>query len=189
VFVGALDYRANVDGVHWFCREVWPHVCKRFADAQFVIVGRRPVRSVRRLARNPAIKVIGDTPDVRPYLHGATIVVVPLRIARGIQNKVLEALAVGKPVMASRQALEGLDVVAGRHVYQADTAEEWLNGVRFLFQDRTERCRLGSAGRKFIMDHHQWDECLQPFAKLLGTAPPTQCTSTDVPDHVAVHAV
>jgi sugar transferase (PEP-CTERM/EpsH1 system associated) len=188
VFVGALDYRANIDGLTWFCREVWPQVRSRFSEALFLIVGREPVWRVRRLARHPGVELVGEVPDVRPYLQNASVVVVPLRIARGIQNKVLEALAAGKAVIASRAALEGLDVVAGQHVCQAETVEEWVNGISCLFQNREERCRLGSSGRTFVLDHHQWDNCLQPFAELLGLGPSKQSLPIDAPNQVAVHA-
>ena len=188
VFVGALDYRANIDGVTWFCREVWPQLCGRFPDARVILVGRRPVSSVRQLARYPSVEVVGDVSDVRPYLQDAGVVVVPLRIARGIQNKVLEALAAGKAVIASPQALEGLDVVVGEHVYQASTAEEWVGGLSSLFQDRAERCRLGAAGRTFVLEHHQWNQCLQPFAELLGLTPSNHDAPRGAPARVAINA-
>jgi glycosyltransferase involved in cell wall biosynthesis len=188
VFVGALYYRANIDGVTWFCREVWPQLCSRFPGAKFVLVGRRPVASVRRLARDPSVEIAGDVLDVRSYLRNASVVAVPLRIARGIQNKVLEALAVGKAVIASPQALEGLEVVAGQHVCQASTAEEWLNGISRLFRDDAERRRLGAAGRLFVLNHHQWDQCLQPFAELLGLSSVNQSVASAVTARLAVQA-
>jgi sugar transferase (PEP-CTERM/EpsH1 system associated) len=188
VFVGALDYGANIDGLTWFCREVWPQVRCQFSETRFLVVGRGPVWRVRRLARHPGVELVGEVPDVRPYLRNASVVVVPLRIARGIQNKVLEALAAGKAVIASRPALEGLDVVARQHVYQAETVDEWVNGICHLYQNHAERCRLGSAGRTFVLDHHQWNNCLQPFAELLGLGSSKQSLPIDAPNRVAVHA-
>ena len=105
VFVGALDYFPNVDGVVWFSRNVWPEVRAPFPEATFTVVGRRPVATVLRLACEPGINIIGEVADVRSYLQCASVVVVPLRVARGIQNKVLEALSAGKPVIASPKAL------------------------------------------------------------------------------------
>jgi sugar transferase (PEP-CTERM/EpsH1 system associated) len=168
VFVGALDYRANVEGVTWFCRDVWPQVHARFPKARFVLVGRNPVSQVRRLAALPGVDFIGEVPDVRPYLHHACLAVVPLRIARGIQNKVLEAMAAAKPVIASPQSLEGLDVVPGEHVYRAADAAEWVAGISSLFGNVRERDRLAAAGRAFVCEHHQWESCMRPLETLLG---------------------
>src|SRR5689334_23332623 len=103
VFVGALDYRANVDGITWFCREVWPQVHAKHPDLVLRLVGRRPAAAVRRLSMLPQVQVIGDVAEVVSHLHRARLAVVPLRVARGIQNKVLEALAAGTPVIASPQ--------------------------------------------------------------------------------------
>ena len=178
VFVGALDYRPNVDGVSWLCREVWPAVHARFPQATFVLVGRRPVAQIRRLAAQPGVELVGEVPDVRPYLQRARVAVVPLRIARGIQNKVLEALAAGKPVIASPQALEGLDVVPGEHVYQAETPGEWVAGISHLLSDEVECRRLSAAGREFVCRYHRWDNCLQPLERLLGLAKIAASTSS-----------
>ena len=104
MFVGALDYRANIDGICWFCGDVWPQVRRRIPDAALAIVGRRPDPAVRRLGRIPGVELVGEVSDVRPDLARAGVAVVPLRIARGIQNKVIEAIAAGRPVIASPQA-------------------------------------------------------------------------------------
>jgi sugar transferase (PEP-CTERM/EpsH1 system associated) len=101
VFVGAMGYHPNVDGVCWFAREVFPELRRRDGGIELLIVGRDPARPVRRLEELAGVTVVGTVPDVRPYLAGALAMVVPLRIARGVQNKVLEALAMGKRVMAS----------------------------------------------------------------------------------------
>src|SRR5207302_316940 len=88
VFVGALDYRPNVDGIGWFCSEVWPKLWQRWPKARLFIVGRRPVEAVRRLGALPGVEVAASVPDVRPWLSRAAVAVAPLRIARGVQNKV-----------------------------------------------------------------------------------------------------
>ena len=168
VFVGALDYFPNVEGVCRFCREVWPQVHARFPQARFVIVGRQPAASIRRLAAEPGVHVVGEVPDVRPYLRQARLAVIPLQIARGIQNKVLEAMAAAKPVIASPQALEGLKVVPGEHVLQAEMPRDWVAQICALLQDQDECRRLGDAGRSFVSAHHRWEECLRPFEQILG---------------------
>jgi sugar transferase (PEP-CTERM/EpsH1 system associated) len=167
VFVGALDYRPNVDGACWFCRAVWPEVRRR-VPARLALVGRRPAPAVRRLGREPGVEVIGPVADVRPYLARAAVVVAPLRIARGVQNKVLEALAMGKAVVASPQALEGLRAEPGVHVLAASTPQEWAEAVARLLGDEPLRRQLGAAGRRYVEGHHRWEVCLEPFAEVLG---------------------
>jgi sugar transferase (PEP-CTERM/EpsH1 system associated) len=174
VFVGALDYRPNVDGACWFCRAVWPEVRRRLPQCTLRLVGRRPAPAVRRLGREPGVEVVGPVADVRPHLAGAAVVIAPLRIARGVQNKVLEALAMGKAVVASPEALEGLGTEPGVHALAASTAEEWADAVSALFGDESLRRRLGTAARRYVEEHHRWETCLEPFGALLGlpAAPP-----------------
>lgn len=173
VFVGALDYRPNVDGICWFCREVWPEVRRRLPQAALAIVGRKPVPAVRRLAGVPGVTVTGQVPDVRPHVARAAVAVVPLRIARGVQNKVLEALAMGKAAVASPPALAALQAEPGTHLLRADSAAEWVEAVTRLLGDADLRRRLGEAGRRYVSEHHRWEPCLAPMAELLGLSPAT----------------
>jgi len=167
VFVGALDYWPNVDGICWFCRKVWPEIRRRQPQARLSIVGRRPVSAVRRLARYPGVEVVGQVPDVRPYYARAAVVVAPLRVARGVQNKILEALAMSKAVVASPNTLRGLKAEPGSHLLNAESPVEWQETILQLFQDQSLRKQLGKRGRKFVEDHHSWDRCLEPLGKLL----------------------
>ncbi|MHC4402529.1 MAG: TIGR03087 family PEP-CTERM/XrtA system glycosyltransferase [Planctomycetota bacterium] len=168
VFVGALDYRANVDGATWFCNEVWPRVLERHPQAVFRLVGSNPGRAVRQLAKEPGIELVGQVPDVRPYLTEATAAVVPLRVARGLQNKVLEAMAMGRPVIAAPQALEGIGATPGTHVCRAVTPEEWVDHLGRLFTNADLRNRIARAARSFVEEHFQWTRRLQPLAGLPG---------------------
>jgi sugar transferase (PEP-CTERM/EpsH1 system associated) len=168
VFVGALDYRPNVDGARWFCREVWPELRRRCPDARVGLVGRNPVPAVCRLGATPGVDVVGQVPDVRPYLARASVAIVPLQIARGVQNKVLEAMAMEKAVVASPAALEGLGVKAGVHLLTASTIPEWVGGIRCLFADVDWRQRLGSAARLFVEENHRWTRCLESLGGLLN---------------------
>jgi sugar transferase (PEP-CTERM/EpsH1 system associated) len=170
VFVGALDYRPNVAGAGWFCRTAWPEIRRARTDATLALVGRRPVPAVRRLAGRPGVELVGQVTDVRPHLAGAAVVVVPLQIARGVQNKVLEALALGKAVVASPQSLEGLGAEPGVHLLAASSPAQWVEAVTRLLDDEPLRRRLGAAGRHYVEEHHHWDRCLEPFAALLGLA-------------------
>ena len=177
VFVGALDYRPNVDGAVWLCHNVWPEIRRRRPDATLALVGRNPAPAVGRLAAIAGVELVGQVPDVRPYVRDAALAVVPLQIARGVQNKVLEALAMSRAVVASLPSLEGLDTVSGVHLLAAATAAEWADAVVRLLGDSTLCCQLGSAGRQYVEAHHRWDRCLEPLVTLLGLAP--QSTPSD----------
>lgn len=173
VFVGALDYRPNVDAVRWFAEAIWPSVHRRVAGSKLWLVGRRPCAAVRELANHAGVEVIGQVPDVRPWMTRASVVLAPLRIARGLQNKVLEALAMGKAVIASPPALAALRVRPGRHCLRAASNAAWIKGVTRLLRDERHRVRLGSAGRRYVEEHHDWDRCLEPLGELLGLHSPS----------------
>jgi sugar transferase (PEP-CTERM/EpsH1 system associated) len=166
-FVGALDYRPNVEGICWFCREVWPTIHQARPEVVLYIVGRRPAPAVRQLAGVPGVVLAGQVPDVRPYLRRSAVAVVPLHLARGVQNKVLEALAMGKATVASPQALAGVQPPGETHRC-ATTPAEWAGAVLGLLADEPLRRRLGAAGRRYVEEHHCWDRCLEPFGALLG---------------------
>ncbi len=168
VFVGALDYHPNVEGTSWFCRQVWPEVRRRFPDLYLDLVGRRPNTAVKRLAEVAGVSVVGQVPDVRPYVARAAVAVVPVRMARGVQNKVLEALAMGKAVVASPQSIAGLRTEPGVHLLAASTPREWTQALERVCTDADLRRRLGAAGRRYVEEHHRWERCLQPFGALLG---------------------
>jgi len=166
VFTGTMDYRPNVDGVCWFVREVWPDLKRDVPELRFVIVGRDPAKAVEQLARQPGIVVTGTVDDVRPYLAAARAVVVPLRIARGIQNKLLQAMAMGKAVIASPAALEGLDVDVGTDALEADTPGEWRRCITKLLGDGASRSSLGRAARDRVVATYNWSARLRPLVEL-----------------------
>jgi sugar transferase (PEP-CTERM/EpsH1 system associated) len=162
-FVGAMDYLPNVDGVIWFTREVWPALRAEFPTAEFRIVGRKPATAVQSLASMPGVVVTGSVPDVRPYVSSAGVVIAPLRLGRGVQNKVLEALAMGKAVVASPNAVAALRTESGRHLLMASTATEWIEAIGKLFSDPGRRCELGASGRNYVELNHHWEKCLEPL--------------------------
>jgi polysaccharide biosynthesis protein PslH len=168
VFVGALDYRPNVDAVCWFCDEVWPALRDQRPQARLLLVGRRPVSAVERLAANNGVELFADVPDVRPLVGRATVAIAPLRIARGVQNKVLEALAMSKAVVASPQALAGIQAKPAVHLLSATSVTDWVQAVNRLWDDSSLRSRLGRAGRAYVEKHHRWEVCLEVFSELLG---------------------
>jgi sugar transferase (PEP-CTERM/EpsH1 system associated) len=153
VFTGAMDYFANVDAVSWFARSVLPEVRARIPQARFAIVGARPAGDVRRLAREPGVTVTGRVEDVRPYLAHARLAVAPLRIARGIQNKVLEAMAMARPVVVSPAALDGLEW-PGAYPLLADGAAAWVERICAILDAGAGP--LGGQLRTWVVDRHAW---------------------------------
>ena len=182
VFVGQLDYRANILSLEWFCAEVWPLIRQRIPAATLRLVGRNPTAAVRRLGSRPGVELIGTVADVRPHLAAARIVVVPLLVARGVQNKVLEAMAMGRAVIASPGALEGLTLRPDRDVLVADAPADWERQVARLWDDPAQRDTLGRAARLHVEREHQWETTLQPFDAYLNLAPsaPPPAASADV---------
>ena len=166
VFTGSMDYRPNVEGVCWFAKEVWPELKRQVHDLTFTVVGRDPAPAVKALAAQPGIVVTGTVHDVRPYLAAASVVVVPLRIARGIQNKILEAMAMGRPVVASPQALEGLDIAIGAHALQADPPAQWLELLIELLNHAPAHADLGRQARRQVENAYSWDQRLAPLVEL-----------------------
>jgi glycosyltransferase involved in cell wall biosynthesis len=166
LFVGAMSYPPNVAAALWFANEVLPRIRSRRADARFVIVGRNPAPEIQALAARPGIEVTGLVPDVRPHVAAATVVVVPMVSGSGIKNKVMEALAMARPVVATRLGVEGVAVTAGTHLLVADEAPAFAEAVLRLFADAGERRRLGESGRQFIEAHYTWDACARRYDAL-----------------------
>ena len=160
VFTGAMDYWANADAVDWFAREVLPKIVQRRPAVRFYIVGSNPNEAVRKLAELPAVTVTGSVPDVRPYVRHARAVVVPLRVARGIQNKVLEALAMARPLIASKAALEGLDHRPVPTVTLASEPDEFAAAV-IATLERSTAGEQDTRGRQYVCDHYGWDAALR----------------------------
>jgi polysaccharide biosynthesis protein PslH len=170
VFVGAMDYFANVEGVRWFVEEVLPLVRAREPQTEFFIVGAKPTETVLELGRREGVNVTGFVRDTRPYLESATVCVVPLRIARGVQNKLLEAMAVGRPVVATREAAAGLRVTHDEELLIADAPHLFADAVLALIRDPDLRRRLGEDARRFVEREHDWAPLLQKLVGLIETA-------------------
>jgi sugar transferase (PEP-CTERM/EpsH1 system associated) len=188
IFVGALDYKPNVDGAEWFCTAVWPQLKIRFPEATIQLVGRQPTAAVKKLGEFAGVKVVGGVPDVRPYLREATAVVVPLRLGRGLQNKVLEALAMGRATVASPTALAGVRANPEQHLLMADTPDAWVRQVSRLFESPELRKQLGIQGRTFVEENHDWDRCLAPLAGVLGLDPEPEKYATVDPKWCALES-
>ena len=164
VFVGAMDYWANVDAVTWFAREIFPLIREQIPAACFCIVGSQPDEAVQRLENLPGITVTGAVKDVRPWLAHSSMSVASLRIARGIQNKVLEAMAMGKPVLATTAATAGLDYEPGEGLLVSDDATELASlAVEFLKDPTVSGNRL----RKMVCNRYSWENNLAGIEQLL----------------------
>jgi sugar transferase (PEP-CTERM/EpsH1 system associated) len=157
VFTGAMDYWPNIDAVTWFANEVLPKLRARLPQVVFYIVGARPTAAVQALGKLDGVTVTGTVPDVRPYIAFADVAVAPLRIARGIQNKVLEAMSMATPVVASAEALEGIDAQHGVEVILANGAAEFDSIVAGLLGASAEsRQAIGAAARTRVEQRYSW---------------------------------
>jgi sugar transferase (PEP-CTERM/EpsH1 system associated) len=168
VFTGALNYRPNVDGLVWLVNEVWPQVRSAVPGAVLRIVGRDPVERIRRLGQCPGVDMVGPVDDVRTYLSEAATAVVPVWLARGVQNKVLEAMAAGKPVITTPDAAQGVGACDGEHCYVAQHADQWAGRLITLLSDRASGQQVARQGRQFVEQTRNWEHCLQPLMRLLG---------------------
>ncbi len=170
VFTGQMDYRPNIEGVTWFVEAILPLVRGRYPDARFAIVGRKPDAAVTALAATPGVAVTGEVADVRPWLAAASVVVAPLKLARGVQNKVLEAMAMARPVVASRAAATGID--HGGTIAVGETAEAIAAKIGELLADPTQAAELGAAARRRVVDHYGWDARLAVLDGIVGLSGP-----------------
>ena len=176
VFTGAMDYWPNVDAVGWFANEILPALRARWPRLRFYIVGRSPTPAVQALAGEHVV-VTGTVDDVRPYLRHAVLVVAPLRLARGIQNKVLEAMAMGRPVVASRECAEPVDAVGERDFMTAGTVGEYQRQIEILLSSPERASAIGHAARQRVVERYSWtahlariDRYLEPRVGGAGNA-------------------
>ncbi|MDO8932220.1 MAG: TIGR03087 family PEP-CTERM/XrtA system glycosyltransferase [Rhodocyclaceae bacterium] len=159
VFTGAMDYWPNVDAAVWFAGEVLPRLRARHPSVRFYVVGRSPDPAVQALAGNSGngVVVTGTVDDVRPYLAHAAVVVAPLRIARGIQNKVLEAMAMARPVVASAACAGPIAATLGEELLAADTAADYVTQTESLLADPVHADNIGRAARRRVLASYSWD--------------------------------
>lgn len=166
VFTGAMDYWPNVDAVIWFAHEVLPTLRQQHPMLTFYIVGSKPASQVQQLARLPGVTVTGRVPDVRPYLKYALAAVAPMRVARGIQNKVLEAMAMALPVLVSAKGLEGIDAQHGEHILLADSVDDYMRGINGILAGHHHE--LGALARAKVQQQFDWDQTLPQVVHLLA---------------------
>ncbi|MBJ02156.1 MAG: sugar transferase [Planctomycetes bacterium] len=170
VFTGVMDYFPNVDACRFFVTEVLPIIRLEVPDVRFSIVGSKPTDEVERLAREAGVTVTGFVDSTADWLARASVAVAPIRIARGIQNKVLEAMAMGLPVVSTTTACQGVEGQAGRDFIVADDAPAMARAVCDLLTDRDVAQNLGKRARRFVEDNYDWEQVFTPLEALLNQA-------------------
>ncbi len=180
-FIGRMDYYPNQECMSRFCDQVWPLLRERRPQLKLLVVGADPSPAMRALGERPGITVTGSVPDVRPHVRRSAAMVAPLAIARGTQNKILEAMAMGVPVVTSRVAAGGVDAEPGVHLLVADTPAEQAEAVISVLESPAQRRRLAIDGRERMLSHHAWSQsmrrldgiverCITGFRQRQGTA-------------------
>ncbi len=176
-FVGVLNYRPNVEGIAWFVRHVMPMLVEREPRTRLLIVGRHPTARVEELGQCPGVEVVGSVPDVRDYIRDASVVIAPLLLARGVQNKVLEAMACQRVAICSPAAAEGIEATVGEHLLVADQPRDWVEAITRVFDDPRQRRAIAAAARDCVEQRYTWDARLHPMLDLLvpglGASRPT----------------
>lgn len=167
VFTGAMDYPVNIKGVLWFIDEVWPHLQQRYPELLFYIVGSHPTAEIEALAARTNITVTGFVEDIRAYYKLADVCVAPLHQGRGVQNKVLEAMSMAKPVVSTSRANAGVLAVSGDHLLIADTAKDFMAMTCRLLDDPQQASIIGRAARDFVVSRFDWETNMLALEALL----------------------
>ena len=167
VFLGRMDYFPNVAGILEFVKNVFPQVRRQVPEAHLRIVGSNPLPKIRALEKLGGISVTGFVPDVRPYVEDAAVAIAPLTIARGTQNKVLECMAMGIPVVASPQVAKGVQARPGRHLLIGETPEKFASQIVDLIENPELRMRIAEAGRQQVISVHSWAESMKLLDQLI----------------------
>ena len=157
IFAGRLDQYSNMDAILYFCSSVWPLIKERFPEMRFTIIGNNPSQKLLEIAKNDAgIEILGYVDDVRPYFAKATISVCPIRDGGGTRIKILDAMAMGMPIVSTTIGCEGLDVIPGENVLIANTPKEFLDNIEKLIFDSSLRKKLSNFARKTVENKYSW---------------------------------
>ncbi|MDA8156888.1 MAG: glycosyltransferase [Actinomycetota bacterium] len=158
LFVGILDYAPNADAVLYFSKEIFPRIAAQNPGMDFYVIGRNPTQQIRQLAGNPGIKVVCHAADLRPYYERCFAAVVPLRSGGGTRLKILEAMAMGMPVVTTSVGCEGIDVTDGENILIADSPGEFASNVIKIFSDRNRQVMIGAAARRLVEARYSWEK-------------------------------
>jgi len=167
-FIGRMDYYPNQECMTRFCEQTWPLLRGLRPNMKLLIVGADPSPAMRRLGDLPGVTVTGSVPDVRPFVRGSALMVAPLNIARGTQNKILEAMAMGVPVVTSTIAAGGVDAESVNHFLVADTPQTCAEAIMTIVDNPQERKRLAQAGRARMLSHHAWPRSMERLDKIIS---------------------
>lgn len=168
IFTGVMDYEPNIDGVCWFVETCWPTLRSRFPDAQLLIVGSKPTPTVTALGEIDGVTVTGRVDTTPPYFDKSSVAIAPLRLARGVQNKVLEAMSMALPTVASPQASQGLGDVPGGSLVVAEGATATIEGVAKWFADPELARRDGQAAAKWVREEWRWERMYERLDAILA---------------------
>jgi sugar transferase (PEP-CTERM/EpsH1 system associated) len=184
-FVGRMDYYPNQECMFAFCANVLPRIQARRPKTKLLIIGAEPSAAVKRLAQLPGVTVTGSVPDVRPDLQRSALMIAPLNIARGTQNKILEAMACGIPVVTSAVAAGGVDAVAEEHFLVARNIDDYAAAVLRVLEVPKERARLAAAGRSRVLSHHSWGHSMRRLDRIIDRCLASYQPSTGLPESCA----
>jgi glycosyltransferase involved in cell wall biosynthesis len=169
VFTGAMDYPPNVDAAGWFCNEILPVLQRSVPHIRLKIVGKNPHPHVLELGKRNGVEVTGTVPDIRSYVSGSLALVVPLRSGGGTRLKILEAMALERPVISTTVGAEGLEVRPGTDILIADDAQQFVNHIKLLLRSPERSELVGKAGRRLVMEKYDWRVCLGGLDRLYDT--------------------
>ena len=167
-FVGRMDYYPNQEAIIRFCNQVLPILRQNKPEIKLVIVGANPSKSIRSLGKLSGVKITGSVPEVRPYLWESCVNIAPLNIARGTQNKILESLALGVPVICSELAAQGVDVIPGEHLITASSPNEYANAILSIMDSKEKRQTLAKAGRNRVLTNHSWSSSMKKLDGIIN---------------------
>jgi glycosyltransferase involved in cell wall biosynthesis len=183
IFNGTLDYRPNLDAARYLIDDIWPLVRHRYADATLALVGRNAGVDLRGLMK-PGVRVLGEVPDIRPHISGAAVVAVPIRMGGGTRLKVLEALAMGKPIVSTAVGCEGVAVRDGEHLMVADDPATFVSKICEVFENPALSDALGQAGRRLVETRYSWELAGERLESLYRQITPTELARPVEPDVV-----
>ena len=177
VFVGSMDWLPNIDGVEYFTEQILPLIRSKRPDCRVAIAGRRPTPGLHEIARrDPGITLTGTVPDIRPWLWGSLVSIVPLRIGGGTRLKIFEAMAAGLPVVSTTVGAEGLPLKNGHHIAIADDPVTFANRCLELLESRDLRSNRTRVSISYIAEHFSWDAVTREFEAMLAAGPKAELT-------------
>jgi sugar transferase (PEP-CTERM/EpsH1 system associated) len=168
-FIGRMDYYPNQQAMMFFCNDVLPLIQARRPGTRLTIVGAEPSAEIKSLARKTGVTVTGTVPDVRDYVRGSALSVAPLAIARGTQNKILESMAMGVPVICSKNAAGGVDAVPGQHLLIAENPDQYVDSIVRVLEDPDQRSALSVAARQRVLSNHSWSASMNKLDAIVDT--------------------